>query len=59
MTGLYKETYVQYRAQEMGGASETLQDDGANDPIIQVRPYNMRVNHRIRDLDPSHIDKLI
>jgi DNA replication licensing factor MCM4 len=30
-----------------------------NDPIIQVRPFNMRVHHRIRDLDPSHIDKLV
>lgn len=30
-----------------------------NDPIIQVRPYNLRTHHRLRDLDPSHIDKLI
>jgi DNA replication licensing factor MCM4 len=24
-----------------------------------VRPFNLRSHHRIRDLDPSHIDKLI
>lgn len=36
-----------------------MQDDGANDPIIQVRPFNLRTQHRIRDLDPSHIDKLV
>lgn len=29
------------------------------EPIIQVRPFNMRTHNLIRDLDPSHIDKLI
>jgi len=37
---------------EMNQASE-------NEPIIQVRPFNLRTHSRIRDLDPSHIDKLI
>jgi len=43
------------------GGSEAIQGAGGdnNDPIIQVRPFNMRVHHRIRDLDPSHIDKLV
>jgi len=29
------------------------------EPIIQVRPFGLRKHHRIRDLDPSHIDKLV
>jgi len=32
---------------------------GSSDPIIQVRPFNLRVHNRMRDLDPSHIDKLV
>jgi len=35
------------------------QEEPPNDPIIQVRPYNLRVTNRMRDLDPSHIDKLV
>ena len=27
--------------------------------IIQVRPFNLRKQYQIRELDPSHIDKLI
>jgi DNA replicative helicase MCM subunit Mcm2 (Cdc46/Mcm family) len=30
-----------------------------NDIVIQVRPFNMRKNYQIRELDPIHIDKLI
>ena len=30
-----------------------------NDSIIQVRPFNLRKIYQIRDLDPSHIDKLV
>ena len=48
VTGLYKETFL------MGSDKQSDED-----PIIQVRPFNMRTHHRIRDLDPSHIDKLI
>lgn len=65
VTGLYKETFsMGGQGNEMGaGASEPMgaqgMDDGFNDVIIQVRPFNMRNRHRIRDLDPSHIDKLI
>lgn len=40
------------------GASEGM-IESQNDPIIQVRPFNMRTRHIIRDLDPSHIDKLV
>jgi DNA replication licensing factor MCM4 len=47
VTGLYKETF---------GADS---NEGDSDPIIQVRPFNLRTHHRMRDLEPSHIDKLI
>ena len=30
-----------------------------NEQIIQVRPYNLKKVYQIRELDPSHIDKLI
>lgn len=43
----------------MGGSEQVNAAGDMNDPIIQVRPFNMRVHHRIRDLDPSHIDKLV
>ena len=33
--------------------------DENSDQIIQVRPYNLKKSFRIRELDPSHIDKLI
>lgn len=64
VTGLYKETFLTFKQQTLSGTNPgdsenmMLQDD-SNDPIIQVRPFNMRVHHRIRDLDPSHIDKLV
>lgn len=62
VTGLYKETYLFNPTMNgMGGdGSEMVQyEDGQNEPIIQVRPYNLRVHYKIRDLEPSHIDKLI
>ena len=43
----------------MMGGSEIGMEDTQNDPIIQVRPFNLREHHKVRDLDPSHIDKLI
>jgi len=32
---------------------------GDRDVLLQIRPYNMRRVLKIRDMDPSHIDKLI
>lgn len=31
----------------------------SNEQVIQVRPFNLRKVYQIRELDPSHIDKLI
>jgi DNA replication licensing factor MCM4 len=67
VTHLYRETFIlSYNggAGGMGGAGDSegmdQQNNAADDgPIIQVRPFNMRTHHRIRDLDPSHIDKLV
>mmetsp|Transcript_19598 Transcript_19598/g.14312 ORF Transcript_19598/g.14312 Transcript_19598/m.14312 type:complete len:97 (-) Transcript_19598:519-809(-) len=40
--------------------AENFQDLPADkDILLQIRPFNMRRLHKIRDLDPSHIDKLI
>lgn len=65
VTGLYKETYLFNNAAGAEGGSENIggvtsqNQEGENEPIIQVRPFNLRTHHRIRDLDPSHIDKLV
>ncbi len=53
VTGLFKETKEQF------GNSSMDQDEQVNDPIIQVRPFNLRATNRMRDLEPSHIDKLV
>jgi DNA replication licensing factor MCM4 len=44
VTSLYKESFLAMKQGNIAGVdSENLaQDDGSNDPIIQVRPYNMR-----------------
>ena len=44
VTGLYKESFVNMRAGGAPGDSENMmaQDDAGNDPIIQVRPFNLR-----------------
>jgi len=34
-------------------------DEYGNDQIIQVRPHNLRRVYRIRELGPSHIEKLV
>ena len=34
-------------------------DEEGIEMLISVRPYNLRKVYRIRELDPSHIDKLI
>ena len=34
-------------------------DEFGNDQIIQVRPHNLRKVHRIRELGPDHIEKLV
>jgi len=43
------------------GATAEMQgeDDAQGDMIIQVRPFNLRKVYRIRELDPTHIDKLV
>ncbi|CDW88048.1 dna replication licensing factor mcm4 [Stylonychia lemnae] len=51
VTGMFKEIQMQN--------NEGAEENQGSDPIIQVRPFNLRVNNRMRDLDPSHIDKLI
>lgn len=38
---------------------QQFEDMGQKDNIIQIRPYNLRKLYKIRDLDPSHIDKFI
>lgn len=43
----------------MGSEMANGYEEGVNEPIIQVRPFNLRIHNKIRDLDPSHIDKLI
>jgi DNA replication licensing factor MCM4 len=52
---------VSYGNGNMGGdlQGSNLQEMEQNEQIIQVRPFNMRANYQIRDLDPRHIDKLI
>lgn len=35
------------------------EDDGFNDMLISVRPFNLRKVYRIREMEPSHIDKLV
>lgn len=35
-----------------------LEDQGLNQ-VIQVRPFNLRKTYKIRDMDPSHVEKLI
>lgn len=46
VTGIFKEEILR-------------NDDGDQDPIIQVRPFNLKTHHRMRDLEPKHIDKLV
>lgn len=45
----------------MIGASQMMgmNEDDYNGILIQVRPFNLRKVYQVRDLDPSHIDKLI
>jgi len=38
---------------------EMLDEDAKSDTIIQVRPYNLRKVYRIREMEPSFIEKLI
>ena len=67
MTHLYRDLYIQggYRGGDASGAhagdSEGMDTQGGHDqsPLIQVKPFNLRTHHRIRDLDPNHIDKLV
>ncbi len=34
-------------------------DEFGSDQIIQVRPHNLRKVYRIRELGPTHIEKLV
>lgn len=52
VTHLYRDLYVH-------GDGREAPEDADSGPILQVKPFNLRVHHRIRDLDPSHIDKLV
>jgi DNA replication licensing factor MCM4 len=36
-----------------------VDDDRYSNILIQVRPYNLRKLYQIRDLEPTHIDKLV
>ena len=36
-----------------------VEDDGQMEVMIQVRPFKLKKVHRIRELDPSHIEKLV
>jgi len=36
-----------------------MEEERYGNILIQVRPFNMRKNFQVRDLDPTHIDKLI
>lgn len=53
VTGLYKEHYCEQNNNDDNGG------EPQNDPIIQVRPFNLRTHHKLRDLEPAHIDKLV
>jgi DNA replication licensing factor MCM4 len=54
---VYKEYIVNYNQNDYGQGSHVEMDQ--NEQIIQVRPFNLRKIYQIRELDPSHIDKLI
>jgi len=55
---VFKEYVTNARDDGFGGGSD-MQNEMQNEQIIQVRPYNLKDVFQIRDLDPSHIDKLI
>ena len=63
VTQLYRDLYIQStrdgRSGQAPGDSEVMDGGDQGGPLIQVKPFNLRVHHRIRDLDPSHIDKLV
>lgn len=42
-----------------GIQGSNMPDFEQNEQIIQVRPFNLKHVYQIRELDPSHIDKLI
>lgn len=39
--------------------SELMAEDMVNKALIQIRPYNMKKLYKIREMDPTHIDKLV
>jgi DNA replication licensing factor MCM4 len=54
---VHKEYIANYQG-EMGENSN-MPEQEPSDAVIQVRPFNLRKIYQIRELDPSHIDKLI
>jgi DNA replication licensing factor MCM4 len=40
-------------------AMPQVEDEGQMEVMIQVRPFKLKKVHRIRELDPSHIEKLV
>ena len=59
---IYKEMYLYSHIGMAGGDQNAAMegDDEATDPVmIQVRPFNLRKVYRIREMDPTHIEKLI
>ena len=64
VTQVYKELDM-YNIGGPGGAGDQdpdynmNNDDYNNDHLIQVRPHNLRKVHRIRELGPAHIEKLV
>ena len=60
VTQVYKELDMyNIGGQAEHDADQFMGNDELNDQIIQVRPHNLRRVFRIRELGPSHIEKLV
>jgi DNA replication licensing factor MCM4 len=55
---VYKEYIINYQG-NYGQDSNMPEENDQSEQIIQVRPFNLHKVYQIRELDPSHIDKLI
>ena len=42
-----------------GQSALAMEEERYGNILIQVRPFNLRKTYQIRELDPTHIDKLI
>jgi DNA replication licensing factor MCM4 len=56
---VYKELDLYMGAGEANVQNQDGMDDEADEVFIQVRPFNLRKIYRIRELDPSQIDKMV